>query len=938
MTEDKSKRESFNDYPGALAALARKIRSREFDPDEYYIVLTPDRYTQTVESALFSDGGALDCEVLTLSRLARRIAPDDKTLSLEGGIMLVSRAVDRVRDKLEYYGKASAYCDFARDAYDTLGQFRSSGVDICALDISGSSSVDAKLRDLQLIMREYTLIKKDFSDSSDRLVRLAAAVRESELIRKSHVYAIGYEFGYAATALNRAVFEAVRKHAREFTEYKVEPTQEPRERITVFSAPDKVTQYKEIAARIKDYLYNGGAPDDVYVVCPEPRALARILGEYGIAFYHDESVPLECTPPLAALDCIYKLVTSVGGAAESKTLIALCKNPFSGVDDTDAQRLQLAIGRKRFFRLDDKIKLDEPSRRAADRAIELMSYFKGGMGEAVKNVVVRAEFESVYRRLYGDDTDGITPITELAELVERYGSGEREADAKAFFSAAHSVTIKSLPRFKNRVTVTVPQTLRMTACKKLFIADFNEGVIPTASSDDGLMSDDELYYVNNGVCKAQNVEPTVREQNRRERQELMSVVKNAGDVFCTYVESGRMKLSAFASELARSVERLSFAEQSNALLLSDDPEYIALYACTPAAAREIVARKASKHYRSVGAAVGDCDFRAAPFERTVTVSPRKRVSVTELKNWFACPYKRFLSDVTGVNERRDGVLAAPDFGIVVHEFMRRFLSAPPYDCSLDNVKALVSAILEEKEIEPDEHAFERLTNDAKEFAELNVHILETGKYAPVGFEKDFGGVALGNEYKLEFVGVIDRLDECNGRYRIMDYKTGSTEFEIRNCVLGTDMQLPLYAYAAGGDVTGFFYVKLGSRFDNKDKPLHGTFVRDIDVVAEYDINSGDFCPSDILSVKLKLDKKTGEVAFDGRYKGGMSRAGFEALIDYCVRAASRAVDEMASGYIDRTPVENKCGYCAYRGICGDNVAARSTDVDCDFEDGEADDE
>ena len=71
----------YESYPSALDALAQKIKARRFAPDEYHIVLTPDRYTQSVERALFAGGGAIDCEALTLSRLLRRMTDDVKSLS-----------------------------------------------------------------------------------------------------------------------------------------------------------------------------------------------------------------------------------------------------------------------------------------------------------------------------------------------------------------------------------------------------------------------------------------------------------------------------------------------------------------------------------------------------------------------------------------------------------------------------------------------------------------------------------------------------------------------------------------------------------------------------------------------------------------------------------------------------------------------------------------
>ncbi len=928
----------FDSYPSALDALARKLKTREFEPDEYHIVLTPDRYTQSAERALFSGGGALDCEVLTLSRLARRIAPNDKVLSREGGVMLTARAVAAVEDKLEYYGHAAQYNGFARDAYDAMQQLRSSGAEpaeLYSVLINGETvgATGAKLADLARIREKYIRLKNEFADPSDRLTELVKAIPTSELIKRAHVYAVGYSLDCKTTELNRRVFAALEKHAASFEYCDVLPPTARRGHMMVFSAPDRVTQYKEIAVRIRDHAHRGGKLGDVFVVCPEPRALARILREYGIAFYHDERTPLECTPPLVALDNIYKLKSAAddGRAVDGEVLLALCKNPFSRCDDFDAQELQKYLSRrKRFLNRDFKPDGDGAVR-AVERARTLVGYMRGDFCAAVKNVVEQGGFEDLHAELYGDQTDTVKPILELVELLERYGTGDFHADAKAFFSAAHAVEIKSLPRYADRVTVTVPQNLRMTRCGMLLVADFNEGVLPAATSDCGLLGDDELCAVN-AVCAPVEISPTVREQNRRERIELKAVVNNADEVFCSYITAGRMRPSAFIAELAERIDRLDCAERDVVLANTDDARYIARYACTRSAARELAARGATKYSQALRAAAGD-SASAAAFAPVIKMRPRRHVSVSELSDWFSCPYKRFLRDAVGVKERRSGALGAPDFGTVVHEFMKEFIDDRSYDCSRERVKRSVDDILAKKGIEPEPYAYERLLDDAEEFAKVNVRVLEAGDYTPLYTERAFDGLTLGDSHKTEFVGVIDRIDECDGKLRIIDYKTGATEFKLGSCLLGTDMQLPLYAYATGAsDVTGFFYAKLAPRYDNRSKPLDGCFVRDTDTVVKYDGALAELRPSTVLSVKLKRDAKTGELSFNEQYKAGLPSAAFDALIERCKRNASIAVDEMADGNITRSPIDGACSRCAFHGVCGDGIPERSADVDLDLGD------
>lgn len=923
---------TFASYPEALGELVGKLRAREFDPDEYHVVLTPDRYTQSVERALFSNGGAIDLEVLTLSRLSRRVAPSDKVLSREGGVMLAARAIAAVESELTYYKRAAKYTDFARNVYDTMQQLCASGADVENITASNAAT-RSKLRDLALIRAEYVKQKGEYSDSPDRLTALARAIPTSEFVKNAHFYAIGYSLGYNTTKLNNAVFAALAGHAKSFDYYEATPPESVRERLVLLSAPDRATQYKHVAVRICEYMRQGGHFGDVSVVCPEPRALARILREYGIEYYHDESTPLYNTAVVAAIENIYKLHSSIaeGKPLDGEALVSLCKNPYSGVDDVDAQALQnRMISRGRFVSADADYS-DDGANRAAARAAELAEKFVGGFAEAVRSVIEFGEFEEVQKRVFEGCTDALGPVLSLVELLDRYGAKHADTDARSFFAAARAVEIKSVPRYKDRVIVTMPDALRLEKCKLLFVTDFNEGVLPVAVADKGLLGDDEIIEIN-GTCRGVEIDPTVREQNRRERAELAAVVRNAERVFCTFVTAGKRNHAAFVTELAKNIDRLSHAELASTLKRTDEPSAIARYACVTSAAREMAARRLTSHSESIVAAVGQCKRTSPPFENTVRNGGKQTVSVSELANYFRCPYKRFLHDAVGLADRRKSAFDAPDFGTVMHEFMKKFIddgnATGNYDCSHEYIKSLVDGEIEKKGLFLDGIAYSRLLADAEEFARLNVEILKCGNYTPYRTEYKFTGKTLGNS-GVEFTGKIDRIDSVSRGdgvyYRIVDYKTGSTEFGMKKCYDGTDMQLPLYAYALDADrVTGFFYVKLAQRYESK-RPTSGRLVADIDVARDYDMSIDSGEASAFYSMKIGYNKKEKRLKFNGTYKAQLERAEFDALIDRCVSTAGTATDEMYGGYIERTPIAGECERCAYFGVCGEHKVPRGDD-------------
>ncbi len=911
----------FGSFSDALDMLAKELRARKFSPDKYYIVLTPDRYTLKVEQALFSNGGAIDCEVLTLSRLCRRVLGSVKTLSREGSVILMRRAINNVSKDLNYYARAARFTDFARQAYEVIEQIEASDVDVSAL---AEINPTAKLRDLALIKTEYERLKADYLDSSGKLKSLIAAAPTSDLIKNSEFYAIGYA---DATKLNRAVFYAIEKASRGFIYYDAEGSGEKViPNLELYRAPDVVSQYKAMASRIRDYVIKGGSYGDVSVICSNTKILSRIFREYDIDFYADNSAPLYELPPLKAIELAYRLHS---GDCSASVITALCENPYSGCDALDAENLAFELSSRGVKYCPASRVLDSVgAQKALKRAFELASYFdNSSFPDAVDRLITGEDFESKadrlkedVRALSSDDdlvfTDAVTPIRNITELVRLYGSSSFDDDAACFFSAAQSVEVRSVPRFSDRVTVGSEQTFRMTKCEVLFITDFNEGTLPSVTTDTGLLSDADL------IASGNVIEPTVREKNKRSRRELYEVMRNAKKVTCMYQTSGGARVSAFLSSVYGGDKSniKSYAEEMSALKRTSNAPLIARVCCSRAAAGEAAERRLTAYSKELYAAAGEA-LSSPPFCPTVKGVEHDRLSVSELNHWFDCPYKRFLSDSVGVKERRSEAFSAPDFGIVMHDFMKEFVDSG-YDCSREFVEKTVDRILSDNGLEPSEHERSNIVRDAIEYAQTNKSIIEAGAYRPAKdfTERGFGGDILLGKAKIPFVGRIDRVDECehdNNRVRVIDYKTYDKSFDMKKCLDGRDMQLAMYAAALGKDkyVTGMFYVPLKSVFGGGGGKLRGCIVKDKSVIEDYDKEFFENGRSDVLPYTMYASNDGYKTFRDSDTL--LERDEFERLIDRCVETASIAADEMDSGYIERTPANGACTYCPYKSLCAD---------------------
>lgn len=915
------KSEIYESFPDGLNVLSERLKGKPFSLDEYVIVLTPDRYTLNVEKRLFGGGGSLNVEVLTLSRLCKRVVSEKRILSKEGGVMLVARAIAEVAGELTYYAHAAKYADFARETYGTLLQIESSCADLNELIKESRGATAEKLHDLSIIKEAYDRLKSDSSDSPDRLKDLIAMASSSELVRKSDFYAIGYK---DATRLNHDVFEALARSCRSFTLIDAEP---PiiKESLPVWVASDSVTQYKRIAVDIIEYVKQGGAFGDISVVCgDDKRALERLLNEYGIRAYSDSIAPLFDTTPLVALNLLYRLK----GGNDASVAIAYAKNPFSGIDRCDAERLELELGERGIdFMSKDFEPKNEGAARALSKVREAVLIFRGQrcFADAVERIAEVNDYDSNEYRLYEGVTDTLTPMRRIIELLRRFGGFNFDTDANMFFASAKALNVNSIPARSDVVTVCDASALRLTRCRKLYVADFNEGVLPKSIGDNGLLSDGELSSLGGAI------EPTVREKNRRDREELLAVISNSDECVLACVEGNGKRRSAFVTECAEQLVKYDLAIEYGALKGSDDIAMIVRHACTPAAAREIAARGMSKHAEAIAKAVDKAKHRSPDSTDSLELE-KKSLSVSELKNWFACPYKRFLMYSVGVSERKKMANAA-DFGVVMHELMRRWAKSKRLDSDRATIEKLTNDVLDDMEIfigEKYKGDRKRIIDDAIEFIAVNKTIIDAGNYMPDPnrLEIGFGGAIELGDSGLPFVGVIDRVDSCGGSVRVVDYKTGSAKFSVKAALSGEDLQLPLYVAAlqANGErVTGAFYVKLVPTFAKDPAFVSGCMVKDTTVALDYDksLNSGE--KSTVYPISLKFGKDGKPIGFSNGGNWLMEEGEFNKFVDTCVHTAGVAADEICSGFIKKTPTSKACEYCPYKALCGDKVIRSNYD-------------
>ncbi len=288
------------------------------------------------------------------------------------------------------------------------------------------------------------------------------------------------------------------------------------------------------------------------------------------------------------------------------------------------------------------------------------------------------------------------------------------------------------------------------------------------------------------------------------------------------------------------------------------------------------------------------------------------LSASALARFGNCSYQGFLSyglkvaepEVPGeeLDPRRRGTF----WHRVLEELFRRLKEAGLLGKGIEEVPdAVLESALEvaARHLETRDHvghhalwrlARERARNMARRILADERRGLPFERYVPEGFELQFGPAAdadpwrnvflMAGEEAIFFEGKIDRLDAAAGDVGVIDYKSGKLDKRsLRERLLSSDFQLPLYLYAA-----------------------RASGHREAHQAAWFSLRTGDTIHlSEVLSAQELEDMLATDEATRARLaeQGGLNLA----------NAVETMVRTMREGQFAVRPKD--CGDCGYRAVC-----------------------
>ena len=341
------------------------------------------------------------------------------------------------------------------------------------------------------------------------------------------------------------------------------------------------------------------------------------------------------------------------------------------------------------------------------------------------------------------------------------------------------------------------------------------------------------------------------------------------------------------------------------------------------------------------------------------------LSPSRVERYYSCGYQHFLANGLRLYPRIPNEFDAPAAGTFTHYVLegvsREIKTSVGYhNASREHCQELTNEYIE-KYIREELYGFEgktprfiylfrRLEENVFRIVLDMMEELKASEFEPFDFELNFSQLrTTGGETKpsglggtaesvfSSLSGIVDRVDGWlhNGKIylRVVDYKTGSTQFNLSDLLVGKNMQMLIYLFAL---------VEFGeARYGTKADPAAVLYMPARDMILQLPRSSTD---EEIKSKRENNLRRSGLVLGEADIIDAMERGAvkkylpvkttkdgisgdslvtdkqFEVLSETVGYMLKSAAESILSGRLDCVPFyaddrNNACLYCDYRAVC-----------------------
>lgn len=588
-----------------------------------------------------------------------------------------------------------------------------------------------------------------------------------------------------------------------------------------------------------------------------------------------------------------------------------------------------------------------------------------------------------YAQIYG------TVMSFLDKLVDVLGDEIITfADYQKILEAGfQEIRIGIIPPSMDQVLIGDMERTRLKDVKVLFFLGVNEGLIPKSTAVGGILSETDREYLER---EAFVLKPSARESMYMQKFYLyLNLTKPSRKLYLSYSRSNSAGEVIGPAYLISTVRKLfpNLVEEEESELLTERIE-------TPEASMEYLieglrmsAREepsgAWKELYSWYAQHKEYAFRLYTLvEATHKVKPSDKIgkavanalygtelnnSATRLERFAACAFAHFLQYGIEIREREQYEFTGMDMGNIVHTALDLFsqkIKKGQYDwhtMTEDVREQLISESLSDiihdygntilHSSARNEYMIQRVHRIMSRTVWALQEQVKRSDFVPKYFEISF---PMNNDLKsinfqleegenMHLKGRIDRLDtyeeEDTIYVKVIDYKSGSTNFDLVGVYYGMQLQLVLYMNAAlefmgHGEKevqpAGIFYYNVKDPMEEwkdgeSDEELKERILKDLKVNGLIQENDGviehldkgfaeGMTESSIIPVKYN---KNGSLSASSSVASLENFGKLSAHVHHTVESIGNRI---LDGDVSINPYERKgrtgCDYCPYISICG----------------------
>ncbi len=592
--------------------------------------------------------------------------------------------------------------------------------------------------------------------------------------------------------------------------------------------------------------------------------------------------------------------------------------------------------------------------REAAQFVDRARRFLDGAEDALRAHSARLTGMSLYYAKCAEQVDEKTKevLDEIEYALDaRGGLGYFE---RILQSMIGSVKIALVPTFLDAVFVGDTHS-RYLGRGDIYILGATVGSLPAAREGGAVITAaDEEALADIGA----EIKPSRKNRLYTELMEIVEIMKRPrGELVISYPRTaagGEQRASTVISELSGMIadngKRLAVADigfdGTEKLRGAERERALATVYCTP----EACAYEVLKGLRTGG----DAEARGAAFrflsdkgrarlnrvyERNIQPQSVKAsdarettVSASRLEKFFVCPYQYFFAYRARLQKRREAGMESTDSGTLIHAVAEKLFRLIAADkISPDNIESKTReifaravdetpAIAVMKDDPATARKLARLADESVRTARALYTIYLRSEYKPRYIEAAIGGEIPAPEMRADgtvvrLAGRVDRVDEKDGRFVVVDYKTyKNASLAASDIFLGKRIQLYLYADAVaagnGWKPSGVFYMPLYNSFTDGASvrfKYQGHVTANADEAAKIDSAFADNPAESSLPYKLSRNALSPSTH--------LTDENFVQIGQYVKALAADGAARIVRGDIAPDHTQGACRFCDYADIC-----------------------